>query len=115
MRVLEEWISAYQSAPSHGPTQDRLLPALLRLVSLAKEETLHGELMNPYRDLVDHLKAQGDFSEAFAFSRLELEEEVVCLGEGPEVVRSTRSYIADLETAVNKEGEGKEEETGEGG
>ena len=81
-----------------------------------KEETLHGELMNPYRDLADHLKALGDFSEALAFARLELEEEVVCLGEGSEVVRSTRSYIADLETAAHKGGEGKEEEeTGEGG
>ena len=114
MRDLEEWILTCQSAASQGPTQDEMLPALLRLVSLVKEETLHGELMTPYRDLADHLKARGDFSEALAFARLELEEEVVCLGEGSEVVRSTRNYIADLETAVIKGGEGKEEKTGEG-
>ena len=120
MRDLEGWISSVygQSAAPlfshHGPTAnapDGLWPALLRLVSLVKEEGLHGELMNPYRDLADHLKARGEFAEALAFARLELEEEVVCLGEGSEVVRSTRGYIADLETAVQKEGE----ETREGG
>ena len=116
MRDLEEWILTCQSSPSHGPTHDGLLPALLRLVSLVKEETLHGELMNPYRDLADHLKASGDFSEALAFAGLELEEEVVCLGEASEVVRSTRGYIADLETSAHEGGEGKEEEeTREGG
>ena len=114
MRDLEEWILECQSAPSHGPAQDRLLPALLRLVSLVKEENLHGELMTPYRDLADHLKASDDLSEALAFARLELEEEVACLGEESEVVRSTRSYIADLETAVDKGGEGKEEQIGKG-
>ena len=121
MRDLEGWISTYygQSAAPffshHGPTTnapDGLSPALLRLVSLVKDEGLHGELMNPYRDLADHLKSRGEFAEALAFARLELEEEVVCLGEGSEVVRSTRAYIADLETAVlQKEGE----ETREGG
>ena len=114
MRDLEEWILNCQSAASHGPAQDEMQPALLRLVSIVKEETLHGELMTPYRDLADHLKARGDFSEASVYARLELEEEIVCLGEGSEVVRSTRSYIADLETAVLKRGEGKEEGTGEG-
>lgn len=79
-----------------------------------KEENLHGELMNPYRDLADHLKTQGDFSEALVFARLELEEEVVCLGEGSEVVQSTRNYIADLEAAVHEGKEGKEKEAGEG-
>ena len=112
MRDLEEWIRTCQSAPEHGPTQDALLPALLRLVSLVKEETLHGEVMNTYRDLADHLKASGDFSEALTFARLELEEEVICLGEGTEVVRSTRGYIADLETTALEGGEGKE--AGEG-
>lgn len=114
MRDLEELILNCQSTLSQGPTQDELLPALLRLVSLVKEETLHGELMTPYRDLADHFKASGDFSEALVYARLELEEEVVCLGEGSEVVRSTRKYIADLETAVLKRGEGMEEKTGEG-
>ena len=115
MRDLEEWIRTCQLAPEHGPTQDALLPALLRLVSLVKEETLHGELMNTYRDLADHLKASGEFFKALAFARLELEEEVICLGEGSEVVHNTRGYIADLETMALEGGEGKEMDTGEGG
>ena len=114
MRDLEEWITAYHSAPSQGPAQDTLLQALRRLVSLVKEEHLHGELMTPYRDLADYLKASGDFAEALVYVRLELEEEVVCLGEESEVVQSTRGYIAVLETAVREGKEGKAEETEEG-
>ena len=116
MRDLEGWISTYRSAPLRAPMmQDGLVPAFLRLISLVKEEGLHGELMCPYRDLAEHLKAQSDFSEALVYARLELEEEVICLGEGSEVVQSTRSYINDLEMAIQKEGVGKGEETGEGG
>ena len=117
MRALEEWVTTYHEAPAHERTEGGLLPVLLRLVALVKEESLHGELMNPYRDLADHFKAGGDFAEALVFARLELEEEVVCLGEGSEVVRSTRGYIVDLEAAAREGGNGKEEEreTGEEG
>ena len=114
MRDLQNWITTYQSLPLHGTTPDELLQALLRLVSLVKEESLHGELMNSYRDLADYHKAQGDFSQALTFARSELEDEVVCLGEGAEVVQNTRNYIAELETAVCTGKEAKEAVTGEG-
>lgn len=114
MRDLEGWISTYQSARLDAPTQDGFLPALLRLVSLIKEENLHGELMCPYRDLADYLKAQGNFSEALVYLRLELEEEVICLGEGSKVVQGTRECIAELETAVREGGEAEGEGEGTG-
>lgn len=108
MRELEERIFTFQSMPDEGrlscESQDPLT-AILRLLELIKEEGLHGESMTPYRNAADCLKARGDLQEAMKYARLELEEEVVCFGEESEVVASTRLYIADLETAIDKEAE----------
>ena len=85
---------------THG-LQDPLT-AILRLIELIKEEGLHGELMTPYRDAADLLQAKEELNEASVFARLELEEEVRCLGVDSEVVGKTREYIRGLEMALAK-------------
>ena len=94
MRGLEEQI-ALLSHQSRDP-----LTAILRLIELVKEEGLQGDLMTPYRDAADWLKQRGNLGEALAFVRLEMEEEVVCLGVDSEVVARTGEYIEELQTML---------------
>ena len=98
MEGLEEKISAFQWKPdSDEAVQENQLVAVLRLIELIKEEGLQGELIGPYRDVADLLRLKGRYDEALAYARLELEEEVVCLGEHSPVVGDTRAYIRDIE------------------
>ncbi|KAL9065992.1 MAG: hypothetical protein Q9161_007843 [Pseudevernia consocians] len=83
------------------------LAAILRLIEIIKEEGLQGELMTPYRDAADYLKGRGRFEEALKFAHMELEEEVVCLGEDSEVVEKTIGYIEELKMELENS---KEEE-----
>lgn len=116
MRALDEQIVMFQSLNdearmTHG-LQDPLT-AILRLIELIKEEGLHGELMTPYRDAADLLQAKEELHEASVFARLELEEEVRCLGVDSEVVGKTREYIRGLEMALaEKVEEAKRRELG---
>lgn len=106
MTALEEQIIAFQSSLNKAlllyGLQDPLTP-VLRLIETIKEEELHGELMTPYRDAADYLKGRGNFEEALEFAHLELEEEVVCLGNDSEVVIKTIEYIEELEVAMGEE------------
>lgn len=105
MRALNEQIIMFQSRLNEAlmlyGLQDPLT-AILRLIAIIKEEGLHGELMTPYRDAAECLKGRGNFQEAFEFAQVELEEEVVCLGNDSEVVQKTIEYIEELETMLRK-------------
>ena len=110
MRGLEEQIIMFQSIQdqarlSYGVRDP--LTAILGLIELVKDEGLHGELMTPYRDAADCLKLRGRFREALAFARMEMEEEVVYLGEDSEVVVKTGYYIEELEKMSMGEEEGE--------
>lgn len=112
MRDLNEQITTFQSQLNETPVAYRLrdpLTAILRLIEIIKEEGLHGELMTPYRDAADHLKGRGNFKEALKYARLELEEEVVCLGNDSEVVHQTIEYIEELERELEKAKENEDE------
>lgn len=105
MRALNEQIIMFQSMLNEALLLYGLrdpLTAILRLIELIKEEGLHGELMTPYRDAADYLKGRGNFEEALGFAHLELEEEVVCLGNDSEVVHKTIEYIEELEMKLDK-------------
>ena len=106
MRALDEQIVMFQSLNDEARMSYELRDprtAILRLIELIKGEGLHGELMTPYRDAADCLKVRGKFEKALDFARLELEEEVRCLGVHSEVVGKTREYIEDLEMALFRE------------
>ena len=113
MRALDGQIVMFQSLKNEARMTHGLrdpLTAILRLIELIKEEGLHGELMTPYRDAADLLKAkdelnEAELNEALVFAHLELEEEVRCLGVDSEVVDKTRDYIRGLEMALVKENE----------
>lgn len=106
MRALTEQITTMSqcdpndddASPIPG-TRDPLT-AILRLIETVKEEGLHGELMTPYRDAAECLEGRGDIEGAVRFARLELREEVVCLGRDSEVVEQTAEYIERLETQL---------------
>ncbi|CAD6573175.1 MAG: hypothetical protein ASARMPRED_005923 [Alectoria sarmentosa] len=105
MRALDEQIIMFQSMLNEALLLYGLrdpLTAILRLIKLIKEEGLHGELMTPYRDAADYLKGRGNFEEALDFAHLELDEEVVCLGNDSEVVHKTIEYIEELEKELDK-------------
>lgn len=119
MRALNDQIIVFQSRLNEAlmlyGLQDPLI-AILRLIATIKEEGLHGELMTPYRDAANCLKGRENFEEALEFAHLELEEEVVCLGNDSEVVHKTIEYIEELEIELEKakgEAEGVREEEGE--
>lgn len=105
MRALHEQIIMFQSRFEEAlmiyGLQDPLTP-VLHLIELVKEEGLHGELMTPYRDAAEYLRGRGNFEEALEYAHLELEEEVVCLGNDSEVVRNTVGYIEGLEGALER-------------
>ena len=106
MRGLEEQIIMFQSMLDQALLSYGLrdpLMAILRLIELVKEEGLQGELMTPYRNAADHLKLVGRFGEALGFVRLEMEEELVCLGKDSEVVVRTGVYIDELEMMAKGE------------
>ena len=110
MKGLEEQIVMFQSMPDQAKVSYGLrdpLTAIVRLIELVKEEGLQGELMTPYRDAADCLKLKGRFREALTFARLEMEEEVVCLGGDSEVVVKTGGYIEELEMMLMGEEEGE--------
>ena len=103
MRDLEEQIIMFQSMLNEALLCYGLrdpLTVILRLIQLIKEEGLHGELMTPYRDAADYLKGRGNIEEALKFAHLELEEEVVCLGNDSDVVHKTVEYIKKLEVEL---------------
>ena len=103
MRALEEQIIMFQSMLNEALLCYGLrdpFTAILRLIQLIKEEGLHGELMTPYRDAADYLKGRGNIEEALKFAHLELEEEVVCLGNDSDVVHKTVEYIKKLEVEL---------------
>ena len=106
MRALNDQIIECRINPNEallldGP-QGSLTP-VLRLIETIKEEGLHGELMTPYRDAADYLKRQGNFEKALNFAHLELEEEIICLGNDSEVANKTIEYIEELEEAMGEE------------
>ena len=100
MRALNDQIIMFQSRLNEAlilyGLQDPLT-AISRLITTIKEEGLHGELMAPYRDAAECLKGRGNFREALEYAHLELEEEVVCLGNDSDVVHKTIEYIEELE------------------
>ena len=105
MKALNDQIIMFQSMLNEAllvyGLQDPLTP-VLQLIGLIKEEGLHGELMTPYRDAADYLRDRGDYEEALTFAHLELEEEVVCLGDDSDVVYRTIEYIEELEQELEK-------------
>lgn len=105
MKALSDQIDMFQSRLNEAlliyGLQDPLT-AILQLIELIKEEGLHGELMGPYRDAADYLKGRGNFKEALKYAHLEMEEEVVCLGNDSEVVNKTIEYVEGLETELKK-------------
>ncbi|KAF6225356.1 hypothetical protein HO173_012794 [Letharia columbiana] len=105
MKALNDQIIMFQSMLNEAllvyGLQDPLMP-VLQLIELIKEEKLHGELMTPYRDAADYLRGRGNFEEALTFAHLELEEEVVCLGNDSDVVYKTIEYIEGLEQVFEK-------------
>lgn len=105
MKALNDQIIMFQSMLNEAllvyGLQDPLTP-VLQLIDLIKEEGLHGELMTPYRDAADYLRGRGNFEEALTFAHLELEEEVVCLGDDSDVVCKTIEYIEELEQELEK-------------
>ena len=116
MKALSEQIIMFQSSLNEALISYGLrdpLTAVLRLIDLIKQEGLHGELMTPYRDAANYLRNRGNFEEALQFARLELEEEVVCLGNDSEVVHKTIEYIEELELLLEKEVETAKESEGE--
>lgn len=105
MKALNDQIIMFQSMLNEAllvyGLQDPLTP-VLQLIGLIKGEGLHGELMTPYRDAADYLRGRGNFEEALTFAHLELEEEVVCLGDDSDVVCKTIEYIEELEQQLEK-------------
>lgn len=105
MEVLNEQIVMFQISLNEALLLYGLrdpLTLILQLIEVIREEGLHGELMTPYRYAVDFLKGRGNFEEALKFAQLELEEEVVCLGDDSDVVSETIGYIAELEAELER-------------